>query len=167
MNRTALAAVVLFLAASALPNVDFFEWRGQGDVVLYQVYSNQILDGEIPYRDFFMEYPPASLPTMVLPAIRGKSEARYTLYFKVLMVALGSVAVASAALILARVIWQPLSRAVSWSVSPHSQSRRRPRSIRRCCSHSSSHSSGSTVDSARPCERSPSSSQSSLFRRSS
>jgi hypothetical protein len=102
LRRAALVAVALFLAASALPHVRFFQQRHEslGDVLLYQVRGNEMLDGQIPYHDFFMEYPPGALPVFVLPAIRGKSEARYALYFKLLLAGLGAVALTAAALIL-------------------------------------------------------------------
>jgi hypothetical protein len=39
------------------------------DLPIYEEYATMILDGEVPYRDFTMEYPPGALPMFVLPAV--------------------------------------------------------------------------------------------------
>lgn len=39
------------------------------DLVLYQQYALKFLDGEIPYRDFQMEYPPLALVVFGLPGL--------------------------------------------------------------------------------------------------
>ncbi len=38
------------------------------DVHLYQDYADRMLSGEVPYRDFRVEYPPLALPFFVVPA---------------------------------------------------------------------------------------------------
>src|SRR5437667_356341 len=38
------------------------------DGTLYQQYGSKMLDGEVPYRDFKMEYPPGATAMFVLPA---------------------------------------------------------------------------------------------------
>jgi 4-amino-4-deoxy-L-arabinose transferase-like glycosyltransferase len=51
-----------------------------GDFPLYEQYARRCLDGEVPYRDFGVEYPPASLLVMVLPALLpGPYEAWFAL----------------------------------------------------------------------------------------
>jgi uncharacterized membrane protein len=52
-----------------------------------------MLDGELPYRDFYMEYPPGAIPAFLLPELGGE----YNLAFKV------SVAVAGVLLVTALV----------------------------------------------------------------
>lgn len=39
------------------------------DLPIYEEYASMILDGEVPYRDFGMEYPPGAVPVFVLPAV--------------------------------------------------------------------------------------------------
>lgn len=39
------------------------------DLPIYEEYASMILDGQMPYRDFGMEYPPGAVPMFVLPAI--------------------------------------------------------------------------------------------------
>jgi hypothetical protein len=61
----------LLTATSALPYVHFGARGGGGDVSLYETYAQNVLDGEIPYHDFFFEYPPLSLVALVLPKLTG------------------------------------------------------------------------------------------------
>ena len=51
---------------SRLP-VDLVE--GSNDLGIYRATGEALLRGEIPYRDFFIEYPPGSLVTFVPPAL--------------------------------------------------------------------------------------------------
>ena len=53
-----------------------------------------MLDGKVPYRDFFVEYPPGSLLAFIVPSVWL---AHYALLFKVLMALLGAGAVFAAA----------------------------------------------------------------------
>ena len=43
--------------------------EGSNDLAIYREAGEAILRGEIPYRDFFIEYPPGSLPAFVPPAL--------------------------------------------------------------------------------------------------
>jgi glycosyl transferase family 87 len=72
-SRVQIGTVVAALAALV---VAFGTWvalrpandSGQ-DLPIYEEYASMILDGEMPYRDFHMEYPPGALPMFVLPAV--------------------------------------------------------------------------------------------------
>ena len=64
----AVGGAVLFFAACSLPNVGLFDGDVLGDIPLYQTYGEAVLDRRVPYRDFFVEYPPGALPALVAPA---------------------------------------------------------------------------------------------------
>jgi hypothetical protein len=57
-----------------------------GDRPLYQADGTAIRHGEVPYRDFALEYPPAALPVFVAPTFSGAS---YDAAFGWLMAACG------------------------------------------------------------------------------
>jgi hypothetical protein len=60
--------VVLLLAATA-PNVQLWDRQGVGDTELYRLYGEKVRDGQIPYADFYVEYPPAAIPVFVAPTV--------------------------------------------------------------------------------------------------
>ena len=51
--------------------------EGSNDLAIYREAGESILRGELPYRDFFIEYPPGSLPAFVPPALFSASKASY------------------------------------------------------------------------------------------
>lgn len=51
--------------------------EGSNDLAIYREAGESILRGELPYRDLFIEYPPGSLPTFVLPAVFSASRDDY------------------------------------------------------------------------------------------
>ena len=71
------------------------------DTPVYQRYGEAMTSGQVPYRDFRPEYPPAALPAFVLPAL-GPSD-HYRTLFEILMLACGMGIVALVAATLARV----------------------------------------------------------------
>ncbi len=54
---------------------------GSRDILTYQMAGEKILSGAVPYRDFFIEYPPGSLPFFVPPAIFSQGPASYATLF--------------------------------------------------------------------------------------
>jgi hypothetical protein len=80
------AAVALFVVSWALLHQGFYERDQIVDTPIYERYGEAIVDGEVPYRDFQVEYPPAALPVFVVPAI---GEADYRTRFEGLMAGLG------------------------------------------------------------------------------
>lgn len=100
----ALAGLVLLAATSALPNVHFFDRANRGDTPLYQTYGENMRHGEVPYRDFFVEYPPGALPTFVLPALLPG--ASFTLGSKVLQWLLAAACIVLAAFTLRTGRWR-------------------------------------------------------------
>ena len=91
--RTALRAWLLaapvFLACSAVPTGGLGRERGYVDIDLYGTYAEGLLDGQLPYRDVFVEYPPGAFVVLVPPAL--VTDDHYRSAFKILMaiVALG------------------------------------------------------------------------------
>jgi hypothetical protein len=87
--RAWLVAAPVFLASSAVPTGGLGRERGYVDVDLYGRYAEGLLDGRIPYRDVFVEYPPGAFVVLVPPAL--VTDEHYRSAFKVLMavVALG------------------------------------------------------------------------------
>jgi hypothetical protein len=70
-GRAAQAVVfgLALLAVSwALLHVGFWGRNPIADTPIYHGFGAKILDGEVPYRDFPVEYPPGALPVFVLPA---------------------------------------------------------------------------------------------------
>jgi hypothetical protein len=55
--------------------------EGSNDLSIYRQAGEALLRGEIPYRDFFIEYPPGSLPVFVPPALFSTDEIGYTTLF--------------------------------------------------------------------------------------
>jgi uncharacterized membrane protein len=91
-RRLPLAAVAAFAVLCLLPTVGLVGDGPAGDISTYRHYGEQIKDGAVPYRDFFVEYPPGALLAFVTPTLGG---AHYQLVFKLLMVSLGGLAVAA------------------------------------------------------------------------
>jgi hypothetical protein len=78
-----------------------------------------MLHGQIPYRDFFFEYPPGALAAFIAPAL--VSMAHYTTLFKILMALFGAATICVAAAIAASVEDSPRRSAVAlgWiAISP-------------------------------------------------
>ena len=57
----AAAAIPLYVGACAVPDGGLFRAARFRDVHLYQGFAHSVFDGAVPYRDFFMEYPPGAL----------------------------------------------------------------------------------------------------------
>ena len=125
-----LVGCVLYLLGASSPTTGLWSHsqRFRGDVDVYQSYAQQIRDGEVPFRDFAIEYPPASLaafvpPLLVVEAIHsaGIAGATYTDLFKAEMLICGFLVVfivASAANRLWRDPRRALAAALVVGVSP-------------------------------------------------
>jgi Glycosyltransferase family 87 len=100
-RRPALVASLLFVVACAAAYGGLFSHAYPGDTVTYAKYGRALVqDHRIPYRDFYDEYPPGSVPLFALPALLW--DAHYVLVFKLLMTACGIGIVACATWVLAR-----------------------------------------------------------------
>lgn len=88
----ALLALGAFLVACCVARGGFFSSVDPGDVGRYHDFARQMQDGRLPYRDFYMEYPPGAIPAFLAP-LALKAIAHYNLAFKF------TVAVAGGALV--------------------------------------------------------------------
>jgi hypothetical protein len=86
--RACLVCIPLFVAACAVPDGGLFRAARFRDVHLYQRYADALLNGHIPYRDFFVEYPPGAFAVFVPPA--AATSAHYNAAFKALMALVGA-----------------------------------------------------------------------------
>ena len=55
----------------------FYERDQIVDTPIYQRYGEAMADGQVPYRDFAVEYPPAALPVFRLPVEGGDYDATF------------------------------------------------------------------------------------------
>lgn len=106
MSRAGSAALVavalgLFLVSWSLLHHGTLARAQITDTGLYQQYGDAVAHGQVPYRDFRLEYPPAALPVFVLPSLGHEGDRNaYDRWFDRLMAFCGCVALAGAALVL-------------------------------------------------------------------
>jgi Glycosyltransferase family 87 len=67
----------------ALLHVGFYDRNEIIDTPRYQDFGDAMMSGQVPYRDFGVEYPPGALPVFVLPSLGA--EHNYRSWFEVLM----------------------------------------------------------------------------------
>ena len=108
--RAAAAAIPLYVAACAVPDGGLFRAARYRDVHLYQGFAAAVFDGHVPYRDFFMEYPPGALAVFLPADVAGAHH--YNATFKSLMALVGAATIVVVALLLARL---GASRARLWT----------------------------------------------------
>ena len=65
---TALATPLL-LGALAVPSGGLFRGAKFRDLHVYRAYGDALLDGRLPYRDVFVEYPPGAIPLFAAPSL--------------------------------------------------------------------------------------------------
>ena len=86
--RRPLAVAASVLLVSAVVSVGGLrDARDWGDVGHYQRLAERALDGEVPYDDYFVEYPPGALPAFLLPAAFDDYRRAFKLEMAVLAVA--------------------------------------------------------------------------------
>ena len=94
---------MLLVRFSQLPDSQ----KGSADVSLYRRTGEAMLRGDLPYRDFFVEYPPASLVGFLPPAVFSVTKPEYITAFAYEMALALSVALVLTAFV-ARSIWGSL-----------------------------------------------------------
>ena len=87
-------AAVAFLFSWTLLHRGFYDRDQIVDTPVYERYGRAMNDGEIPYRDFALEYPPGSLPVFAVPAAGDAHFQRFRQRFEGLMAACGLALVA-------------------------------------------------------------------------
>jgi hypothetical protein len=100
----AVLAAALFLVAWGLIHHGFYAREQILDSPFYERHGDAVVDGRVPYRDFALEYPPASLPVFVVPSLvahEGDLNA-YRHAFETLMALCGAALAALVALVLVR-----------------------------------------------------------------
>jgi uncharacterized membrane protein len=83
-----------------VPDGGLFRAARFRDVHLYGGFARAVFAGHVPYRDFFMEYPPGALAVFLPPQVFGSSH--YNAGFKALMALCGAVTIVVLALLLVR-----------------------------------------------------------------
>jgi Glycosyltransferase family 87 len=106
MSRAGVAALIagalcLFLGCWSLLHHGVLA-RGQiTDTGVYQRYGDAMAQGQVPYRDFRLEYPPGALPVFVLPSLGHEGDRNaYDRWFDRLMSLCGCLAIVGSALVL-------------------------------------------------------------------
>ena len=101
-SLAALAACVVFLGAWAAIHHGWYDDEEIVDIPVYETYGNAIEGGEVPYRDFRLEYPPAALPVFALPALLSERDVQpaFRQAFERVMAVCGLLAILFAALAL-------------------------------------------------------------------
>jgi uncharacterized membrane protein len=106
--RVTVLATPLLLGALAVPSGGLFRGAKFRDLHVYRAYGDALLDGRLPYRDVFVEYPPGAFVVLTPSALLPDDWYRQS--FKVLMALLGVATLVVAALILVRLGASPARR---------------------------------------------------------
>lgn len=88
-----MAAMVFVALAITIGLVWESSPRQVSDVNLYRTYGERIVDGQLPYSDFDVEYPPGAMLVFVLPALVGPGKLGYGLALVTLLALVGAAAI--------------------------------------------------------------------------
>jgi hypothetical protein len=83
----AIVGCALFLASWGLLHVPPLSRSQIVDTPTYQRFGDAVAGGQVPYRDFDIEYPPGALPVFVIPSLAAADD--YRTVFEVLMLLCG------------------------------------------------------------------------------
>ncbi len=93
----AALAIAALVAAWVVLGHGFYRHSQIRDTGIYQRYGDAIAGGQVPYRDFALEYPPAALPAFVIPSLlrpRAGDLASYDNWFEAEMLVCGALLLA-------------------------------------------------------------------------
>lgn len=79
------AALAVLLLSFTLLHFGFYQHRLILDTVEYHRYGTAMARGDVPYRDFRVEYPPGALPVFALPALGRPGFDLYQRGFQILL----------------------------------------------------------------------------------
>jgi uncharacterized membrane protein len=101
----AFVAIAAFVGAWALLHVGFYTRSQVLDTPIYQRYGDAMARGQVPYRDFAVEYPPGALPMFALPGLGEPGAGQdvkpgFRHAFETLMWLCGAAALAAMAVVL-------------------------------------------------------------------
>ena len=101
----AFVAVAVFVVTWTLLHVGFYTHKQITDTGVYQRYGHHIAHGQVPYRDFDLEYPPGALPVFALPGLVDPGDGEHVTRgfrrtFETLMWVCGAVALCAMAFVL-------------------------------------------------------------------
>lgn len=91
LGTLVVAGVVFVALCAGLPSV----WQGRAqisDIPVYERYGDAIERGDVPYRDFRLEYPPGALAVFAVPSLVTDGQRSYARAFALEMVLVGLVA---------------------------------------------------------------------------
>jgi hypothetical protein len=88
-EAAAVAAAAVFLCSWALLHTGWYDDYQIVDIPIYLAHGEAIVDGQAPYRDVKVEYPPGALPAFVVPALLSDDESGFRRVFEVLMALAG------------------------------------------------------------------------------
>jgi glycosyl transferase family 87 len=74
MRWSPLALVVLVAGWAATLWIAPWSDETVNDLFVYRVFTEPFLDGGLPYRDVFLEYPPLAAPAIAIPGLLGTGE---------------------------------------------------------------------------------------------
>jgi hypothetical protein len=95
-----LVAVTLFLVGWGVLHRGFFADTPIVDTPIYERYGSAMTDGQVPYRDFTVEYPPGALPVFAIPALGDPSSETYRVRFEGQMAFFGQATIVALAVAL-------------------------------------------------------------------
>jgi hypothetical protein len=86
----AAAGIAVLLVTALPPPQRILSRRPGGDTREYAAYARRTVDGQVPYRDFTLEYPPGALPVFLAAA---PADHGYFDRFRLLMLGFGGAAI--------------------------------------------------------------------------
>ena len=88
------------------------------DLYVYRSFAAPVLDGQLPYRDVFFEYPPLAAPAIALPGVVGTGEETFRYAFAAWMLLAAAALVLLCGLLAARTGGDPRRAMLAAALTP-------------------------------------------------